>query len=72
MIVRDVQGATFDSRQIELTKEEFDDAELGRIAKVRLMDGTSRLVSASELAAAAINETADATYLQRWPNPNIS
>lgn len=60
MIIMDTQGATFDSRDVELTVEEFDDAELGRLAKVRSVDGTFRLVRASELAAAANDETVSA------------
>ena len=69
MIVRDVQGRAFDSGQVELTIEEFDDPELGRLAKVRLVDGTARLVRSSELAAAAIDDTASSTFFQRWPIP---
>ena len=69
MLLRDVNGAGFDSREIEVTSERFDDPEKGELARVRLSDGTSRLVRASELELAARGDTAGSSYFGSWPIP---
>lgn len=68
MLVRDVNGAMFDSREIEATTDRFDDLEKGALAKVRLSDGTSRVVPNSELELAARDDTAGSSYFGSWPN----
>ena len=69
MQLRDVNGAEFDSRHIEVTTERFDDPEKGALARVRLSDGTSRLVRVSELELALRDEIFSSSYFGSWPIP---
>lgn len=70
MLIRDVDGAMFDSGQVEATTERFEDAQKGQLARVRLRDGTSRLVSISELELARRDDAAGASFFEAWPMPS--
>lgn len=65
MQLRDAGGATFDSRDIEATTERFQDSDNGELARVRLSDGTVRVVAVFELELAAREDWADATFLAK-------
>lgn len=67
MLLRDAQGRTFDANQLESVIERYDDAVLGGVARVRLSDGTHRLVRLAELELAAVEETIDANFFASWP-----
>ena len=69
MLLRDVNGTEFDSHEIEATTEHFDDPEKGALARVRLSDGTSRLLTVSELELAARDDIAGSSYFGSWPMP---
>jgi hypothetical protein len=61
MELRDLDGAGFDSAQIEALVENFDDPRDGRIGRVRLKDGSLRLVGMDQLLLAADQDSRDAT-----------
>jgi hypothetical protein len=53
MLLLDLSRTGFDSDQIESVIERFEDPTEGSIARVRLKDGSVRLVSLNELQLAA-------------------
>ncbi len=67
MLLRDLHGTTFDSRHIEATTEVLHDPEKGELAKVRLSDGTARLVRVSELELAAREDVSNQFFDGTWP-----
>ena len=67
MLLRDADGRTFDAKHLESVLERYDDAALGEVARVRLTDGSHRLVRFAELELAAKDETVDSTFFASWP-----
>lgn len=67
MLISDARGGTFDARRIEALVDRYADEELGDVARVRLEDGSHRLVRIADLDRVAMDETVAANFLASWP-----
>lgn len=72
MLLRDENGAMFDSADIEAATPGVDDPDKGPLAGVRLKDGTSRLVPVAELELAAREDLSGSSFFASWPMPPSS
>ena len=67
MLLRDTDGGSFDAQDIEALLERYDDPDMGALARLRLGDGSHRLVPVAELERAAMTDTVDSSFFASWP-----
>jgi hypothetical protein len=67
MLLRDTEGGFFEAHDIEALSERYDDSQMGEVARVRLSDGSHRIVRVVELDLAAMSDTVGSLFLASWP-----
>ena len=67
MLLRDTEGGSFNAHDIEALLDRYEDQRLGELARVRLSDGSHRMVRVAELEVAAMNDTVASSFFASWP-----
>jgi hypothetical protein len=67
MLLRDAEGGSFEANDIEGVVDRYRDVEMGELARVRLNDGSHRIVRVAELDLAAMDSTKGSVFFASWP-----